>query len=95
MTTYRDALGEVLREHRDGRGWTLRKASAKVPMALGYLSEVERGHKELSSELLDGLANAYGVSTSSIVIEAGVRLASWELPNSVPTNFGKELVVGF
>jgi transcriptional regulator with XRE-family HTH domain len=64
-------------------------------MALGYLSEVERGQKELSSEFLDAIANAYGVSTSSIVIEAGVRLASWELPNSVPENFGKELVVGF
>ena len=64
-------------------------------MALGYLSEVERGQKEVSSELLDAVAQAYGVPTSSLVIEAGVRLASWELPSGVPENFGKELVVGF
>ena len=95
MVKYKDALGEVLNDHRTARGWTLREASSKVPMALGYLSEVERGQKELSSELLNAVAQAYGVSASSIVIEAGVRLASWELPSGVPTNFGKELVVGF
>ena len=93
MANYRDALGEILREHREERGWTLRKASSNVPMALGYLSEVERGHKELSSDLLDAVAQAYGVPTSNLVIEAGVRLASWELPNTVPMNFGKEVVV--
>ena len=95
MANYRDALGEILREHREERGWTLRKVSEKGLISLGYLSEVERGQKELSSELLDAVARAYGVATSSIVIEAGIRLASWELPNSVPLDFGKELVVGF
>ena len=93
MANYRDALGEVLREHREERGWTLRKASQKGLISLGYLSEVERGQKEVSSELLDAVAQAYGVPTSSLVIEAGVRLASWELPNTVPMNFGKEVVV--
>jgi transcriptional regulator with XRE-family HTH domain len=95
VANYRDALGEVLREHREERGWTLRKASQKGLVSLGYLSEVERGQKELSSELLNSVSRAYGVATSSIVIEAGIRLASWELPNSVPSDFGKELVVGF
>lgn len=95
MANYKHALGEVLKEHRAERGLTLRQVATRVPMALGYLSEVERGQKELSSELLDAVAHTYRVPTSSIVIEAGVRLASWELPNTVPTNFGKELVVGF
>lgn len=87
--TYRDALGEVLRELRAERKMTLRKASSGVPMALGYLSEVERGHKELSSELLALIARHYKVPTSSIIIEAGVRLASWELPNVVPESFSE------
>jgi transcriptional regulator with XRE-family HTH domain len=86
MAIYRQALGEILKEHRANRGWTLRRASQQVPMALGYLSEIERGQKELSSEMLEGLAQTYGVTPSSIVIEAGVRLASWELPNTVPDN---------
>jgi transcriptional regulator with XRE-family HTH domain len=95
VSNFRQALGEVLREHRDELGWTLRKASQRGLISLGYLSEVERGQKEVSSELLDAVAQAYGVPTSSLVIEAGVRLASWELPSGVPENFGKELVVGF
>jgi transcriptional regulator with XRE-family HTH domain len=92
--TYRYALGEVLREERERRGWTLRRVAEKVPMALGYLSEIERGHKELSSEFLDSLAHTYGLRSSQIVIEAGIRLATWEVPDSVPANFDKELVVG-
>lgn len=92
--TYRYALGEVLREERERRGWTLRRVADKVPMALGYLSEIERGQKELSSELLDGLTQVYGLRSSQIVIEAGIRLATWETPDSVPEYFGKELVVG-
>ncbi len=95
MMTYRHALGEVLREMRNKKKATLRSVAHSVPMALGYLSEVERGQKELSSDLLASIADYYRVPTSTIVIEAGILLASWEIPNTVPTNFGKELVVGF
>ena len=60
----RGAIGHVLRE-RDRR--TLREVSEKAGVSLGYLSEVERGQKEASSELLSSIADALGVSTSRML----------------------------
>ena len=52
MILLRRLLGDVLREHRREQGRTLREVSAAARVSLGYLSEVERGQKEASSELL-------------------------------------------
>lgn len=91
MTYYRDALGEVIRERRKELGYTLRKLSEQGIIALGYLSEVERGQKEVSSELLEGIAVGLKTDTSVLVIEAGLRLASWRIPDSVPTTLMEEV----
>ena len=48
----RDTLGEVLRAERIERGLTLREVSSSARVSLGYISEIERGQKEASSELL-------------------------------------------
>ena len=48
----RQAIGEVLRDVRQRQGRTLREVSQRARVSLGYLSEVERGQKEASSELL-------------------------------------------
>ena len=48
----RQAIGEVLRDVRQRHGRTLREVSQRARVSLGYLSEVERGQKEASSELL-------------------------------------------
>lgn len=71
---YRQALGQILRDARLERGLTLRDVSAKASIALGYLSEVERGQKEISSELLGPLANSLGYEVHELVIAAGYRL---------------------
>ena len=63
----RRELGEVLREYRQRQGRTLREVSEKAGVSLGYLSEVERGQKEASSELLSSIADALGVSTSRML----------------------------
>ena len=52
MVLMRRELGDVLREHRQARGLTLRGLSALAAVSPGYLSEIERGTKEASSELL-------------------------------------------
>ncbi|WP_370465933.1 helix-turn-helix domain-containing protein [Bifidobacterium indicum] len=57
----REALGHVLRELRTGDHKTLREVSEKAGVSLGYLSEVERGQKEASSELLSSIADALGL----------------------------------
>lgn len=77
----RVAMGEVYRELRQQKNLTLRQVSGKARVALGYLSEVERGHKEASSEIWECLAEALEVSLSSIVIEAGYRLTP--IPDTV------------
>jgi transcriptional regulator with XRE-family HTH domain len=79
----RHALGEVLRELRTEKGWTLRATAKKSCMALGYLSEVERGHKEVSSEILDTLTHTLGFQTHEVIILAGYRLGGLDrVPNT-------------
>lgn len=67
----RSALGEVLKDLRLEQGKTLRDVSTASSVALGYLSELERGQKEASSEILESLADALGVPLYQIVVEAG------------------------
>lgn len=71
---YREALGKVIREWRQDRKMTLRMVANDL-MAFNYLSEVERGEKELSSELLEIVASGLGVHVYDLIIEAGYRMA--------------------
>jgi len=75
----RVALGDVIRDVRRARGLTLRDVSVRGSVALGYVSEVERGHKEVSSEILEQIALALNVPVSDLVVEAGRRLAECDL----------------
>lgn len=63
----REAIGHVLRDLRTRDGKTLREVSEKAGVSLGYLSEVERGQKEASSELLSSIAESLGVSTAQML----------------------------
>ena len=64
MVLFRRLLGDVLRDQRMQRGMTLREVSAEARVSLGYISEIERGHKEASSELLASLCDALDVALS-------------------------------
>lgn len=74
----REVVGDVLRRARTSQGRTLREVSDSARVSLGYLSEVERGRKEASSELLNAICAALGVAMSTVLIEAGQRLARAE-----------------
>jgi transcriptional regulator with XRE-family HTH domain len=67
MALFRRKLGDVLRDQRMQRGMTLREVSAEARVSLGYISEIERGQKEASSELLGSLCAALGVPLSSVL----------------------------
>lgn len=73
---FRTALGEILREKRHELGLNLRQVSSKGFVALGYLSEVERGQKDASSETLEAIAQGLGVEVYELVIEAGLRMSN-------------------
>ncbi|PRC48802.1 transcriptional regulator [Mycobacterium sp. ITM-2017-0098] len=76
MTTLlREVIGDVLRRARVEQGRTLREVSDSARVSLGYLSEVERGRKEASSELLSAICGALDVPLSRVLSEAGDELA--------------------
>ncbi|QUR67045.1 transcriptional regulator ClgR [Mycobacterium spongiae] len=79
----REVIGDVLRWARTSQGRTLREVSDAARVSLGYLSEVERGRKELSSELLNAICAALEVPLSVVLTEAGDRMAQTELNESV------------
>jgi transcriptional regulator with XRE-family HTH domain len=78
MVLLRRLLGEVLRRHRVRQSRTLRDVSSAAGVSLGYLSEVERGRKEASSELLAAICTALGVSLSEVLREVSDDLAREE-----------------
>ena len=75
MVLLRHIIGDVLRERRREQGRTLRDVSAAARVSLGYLSEVERGQKEASSELLSSICEALEVPMSTVLRDASDHLA--------------------
>jgi len=71
----RAILGPVLRRLRVEQGRTLRDVSEGANISVGYLSEVERGRKEVSSEMLTSICGALGVPLSR-VLELAARAAA-------------------
>jgi transcriptional regulator with XRE-family HTH domain len=75
MVLFRRLLGEVLRSQRMRQGRTLRQISADARVSLGYISEIERGQKEASSELLASICSALDVPLSEILSEVSDAVA--------------------
>ena len=75
MVLFRRLLGEVLRSQRMRQGRTLRDVSAAARVSLGYVSEIERGQKEASSELLASICAALDVPLSAILSEVSDAVA--------------------
>jgi transcriptional regulator with XRE-family HTH domain len=69
MTLLRRVLGDTLRGRRLRQRRTLREVSGAARVSLGYLSEVERGQKEASSELLASICDALDVKLSDLLSE--------------------------
>jgi transcriptional regulator with XRE-family HTH domain len=79
MVLLRHLLGDALRRLRLRQGRTLREVSAAARVSLGYLSEVERGQKEASSELLAAICSALGAPLSQVFREVSDNFALAEL----------------
>nr|WP_281351055.1 helix-turn-helix transcriptional regulator [Microlunatus speluncae] len=81
----RELIGESLREERVTQGKTLREVSKSARVSLGYLSEVERGQKEASSELLASICGALELPLSVVLSTVSEKMARQELLAKVPT----------
>lgn len=95
MVLVRQEIGDVLRDFRLQKGRTLRQVASRASVALGYLSEVERGQKEASSEILASVADALETPISVIMREVGDRLAVVEGLNPIPDTVPDDLVADF
>ncbi|MDO5493955.1 MAG: helix-turn-helix transcriptional regulator [Nesterenkonia sp.] len=95
----RQEIGDVLRSIRQSAGRTLRDVSHRARVSLGYLSEVERGQKEASSELLASICAALDVPLSAMLSQVAERIAFAEgvrdtVPDTVPTELQREFGPG-
>ena len=72
----------AIRSERNLQGMTLRQMSKRSFVSLGHLSEVELGRKSVGSELLETIASALAVSSSDLVIQAGLLMASDNIPDT-------------
>ncbi|GAB3646984.1 helix-turn-helix domain-containing protein [Glycomyces tarimensis] len=93
MVLLRELLGETLRRRRRAQKRTLRDVSKQANVSLGYLSEIERGHKEPSSELLASVCGALQVRLSEVLAEVSLEVAAHEKrDDSVPAQ-GRSVAV--
>ncbi|MGW1724103.1 helix-turn-helix domain-containing protein [Streptomyces sp. NPDC002306] len=72
---WRDLVGEVLRRERLAQERTLKDVADEARISMPYLSEVERGRKEASSEVLAAAAHALGLGLGDLLSLAHRELA--------------------
>ena len=98
MELLRSHIGQCLRAQRISQSRTLRDVAKAARVSLGYLSEVERGQKEASSEILASVTEALDVPLSQLLREVSDRVATSEsvfgdntfIPDTVPDAFVTE-----
>jgi len=78
MVLLRRVIGDALRSRRQSQHRTLREVSTAANVSLGYLSEIERGQKEASSELLAAICEALGARLSELLRDVSTTVASAE-----------------
>ena len=76
----RAELGAILRGHRDGQGRSLGEIASEAGCSPAYLSEVERGLKDVSADLLIAITYALAVPIAAVYTELGRRLGAWPQP---------------
>ena len=79
MVLLRESVGQALRAARTVQARTLRDVARDARVSLGYLSEVERGQKEASSELLNAICEALGLSLATVISEVSRDISSREV----------------
>lgn len=75
----RDVLGEVLRDIRTSQNMTLRDVQENSTVTIGYISEIERGRKEASSEVLASICSGLYVTLGTVMRMVTERLEIREL----------------
>lgn len=74
----REVYGQILRDYRHEHGLTMRQLARKTGVSLGYISEIERGKKEASSEMLEDICGGLGLTVLDL-LEMAVQLGREQL----------------
>lgn len=82
---WREALGRTLRTMRDERGSRLVDVAEQAGISPQYLSEIERGRKEPSSEMIAAVAGALGVGLDQLLIDIAGDVRQHRAPTRRPT----------
>jgi XRE family transcriptional regulator, stress-response regulator len=94
----REAIGGTIRRARTARRRTLRDVSRDARVSLGYLSEIERGRKEPSSELLAAICDALALSLPDLLDDVANTLRPESLrpdaPHRAPARLAGRRLVG-
>lgn len=88
-------IGDALRSARRSQGRTLRDVSTGASVSLGYLSEIERGQKEASSELLSAICEALDLPLSALLSSVSDRFALEEgvqIPDTIPQELSDKIL---
>lgn len=80
---FNQALGIVIAQEREFRSLRMRDISNTGAVSIGHLSEIERGIKEASSSVIEGIAKGLGVSASYLIVEAGYLMGVSEVPDTI------------
>jgi transcriptional regulator with XRE-family HTH domain len=84
MSRLRSVIGATLRRRRQAQARTLREVAEAAGVSLTYLSEVERGRKEPSSEVLEAICAALGLILADLLFEVAEELVHLEARNALP-----------
>src|SRR5712671_3971851 len=90
MILLRRVIGDALRARRQAQHRTLREVSTAANVSLGYLSEIERGHKEASSELLASICDALGAPLSHMLGDVSATFALAEQMEGIAVPVGAD-----
>lgn len=90
----RTHIGAALRRSRMAKGQTLRQLSRAASVSLGYLSEIERGQKEASSELLAAICDALALSIPQLLLEVSQSMNGLVPAGQVPSRPALAIVAG-
>jgi len=91
----REAVGDALRRRRQAQGRTLREVAAAAGVSLTYLSEVERGRKEASSEVLEAVCSALDLVLADLLFEVAETLATAAMVSRGIRGTEPPAIVGF
>lgn len=86
---WRHLVGGVLRQERLAQQRTLRDVADAAQISMPYLSELERGRKEASSEVLSAAARALGLGLADLLVR-GQRELGVPLPAAKPARPARE-----